>query len=114
MEKLFKSDKQVQEFKDLVETMSGKVGQSGDIKEKKILELAKKNRALQLQVESLKTKAAKAAEIAIKMKKENDSITESPQLAKKAFGGGHMETIKDGVSTIGGGSTFDAERKFKE
>ena len=36
------------DYKDLVETMSGKVNQSGDIKDKKIIELAKKNRALQL------------------------------------------------------------------
>ena len=41
------------------------------------MDLAKKNRSLQLQVESLKTKAAKAAEIAIKMKKENDSILDA-------------------------------------
>ena len=114
MEKLFKSDKQVHEYKDLVDTMSGKVASGGDIKEKKILELAKKNRALQLQCESLKTKAAKAAEFAIKIKKENDSIAESPVVPKRGFGGGAMETIKDGASTIGGGSTIDAEKRFKE
>ncbi len=114
MEKLFKSDRQCTEYKELVDSVSGKVAQSGDIKDKKILELAKKNKALQLQVESYKTKAAKAAEIAIKIK--NESM-ESPQVpAKKGtFGGGQqMETIKDNVSTIGGGSTNDAERKFKE
>ena len=36
------------------------------------IELAKKNRALQLSVESLKTKAAKAAEFALKLKGERD------------------------------------------
>jgi hypothetical protein len=39
-------------------------------KDRKIIDLAKKNRALQLQVESLKTKAAKAAEVAIKLSQE--------------------------------------------
>ncbi len=90
--------------------MSGKVNQSGDIKDKKIIELAKKNRALQLQVESLKTKAAKAAEIAIKIKKENDTIMESPQMQKK----GPLDTVKDTMSTIGGGSTLEMEKRFKE
>jgi len=42
------------------------------LKDKKIIDLAKKNRGLQLQVESLKTKAAKAAEIALKLKKDSD------------------------------------------
>ena len=113
MEKIFKADKQCNDYKDLVETMSGKVSQSGDIKDKKIIELAKKNRALQLQVESLKTKAAKAAEIAIKIKKENDTmIMESPQLQKKV--GGPVDTLKDNMSTIGGGSTIDMEKRFKE
>ncbi len=90
--------------------MSGKVNQSGDIKDKKIIELAKKNRALQLQVESLKTKAAKAAEIAIKIKKENDTIMWSPQMQKK----GPLDTVKDTMSTIGGGSTLEMEKRFKE
>lgn len=47
-------------------------GGKTDNKDKKIIELAKKNRALQLQVESYKTKAAKAAEIALTLKKEKD------------------------------------------
>ena len=47
-----------------METMSADKG--ADLKDKKIIELAKKNRVLVLQVESLKNKAAKAAEIAIK------------------------------------------------
>ena len=110
MEKLFKADKQCNDYKDLVEAMSGKVNQSGDIKDKKIIELAKKNRALQLQVESLKTKAAKAAEIAIKIKKENDTIMESPQMQKK----GPLDIVKDTMSTIGGGSTLEMEKRFKE
>ena len=46
-------------------------------KDKKIIDLAKKNRGLQLQVESLKTKAAKAAEIALKFKKDSEQIDRS-------------------------------------
>jgi len=46
MEKLFKADKQVNEMKDLVETISGKANAGTDLKDKKIIELAKKNRAL--------------------------------------------------------------------
>lgn len=42
------------------------------MKDKKIIELAKKNRALALQGESLKTKAAKAAGFALDLKKEAD------------------------------------------
>jgi len=45
------------------------------LKDKKIIELAKKNRQLQMQVESYKTKAAKAAEIAIKLNEEKGQDT---------------------------------------
>lgn len=48
-------------------------GGKTDNKDKKIIDLAKKNRSLQLQVESLKTKAAKAAEFALKLKSEKDN-----------------------------------------
>lgn len=58
------------EYKELVETISN--GGKTDNKDKKIIELAKKNRALQLQVESLKTKAAKAAEYALKLKADSE------------------------------------------
>jgi hypothetical protein len=40
------------------------------LKDKKIIDLAKKNRALQIQGEGLKNKAAKAAEFALNMKSE--------------------------------------------
>jgi hypothetical protein len=46
MEKLYKADKQVTDYKELLETVSGKTSQSDSIKDKKILELAKKNRTL--------------------------------------------------------------------
>ncbi len=47
-------------------------GSNESAKDKKIIELAKRNRDLQQQVESLKNKASKAAEIAIKLTKEKD------------------------------------------
>ena len=57
-----------------------------DIKDKKIIELAKQKRNLLLQIESLRTKAAKAAEQALNFKKQldnggnidNDSIALTP------------------------------------
>lgn len=112
MEKLYKADKQLGDQKDLIETVTGKTMQSDNIKDKKILELAKKNRTLQLQVESLKTKAAKAAEIALKMKKENDENVASPKKSSQ-----HLPTnvdMKDTLSTLGGASTMDAEKRLKE
>lgn len=115
MEKLFKADKQVTEFKELIETVSGKTSQSDSLKDKKILELAKKNRSLQIQVESLKTKAAKAAEIALKMKKENDHIIENGGGAspKKPLDPKHM--TQGTISSMGDGATFqDLEKKMKE
>ena len=93
MDKLFKADKQAAELREAVEAVSGK---AADIKDKKILELVKKNRALQLQVESLKTKAAKAAEIAIKIKKESEEPTSEPKkgLETSTLGGSGMLTIE--------------------
>ena len=58
MDRLFKSEK---ELNDMKETYESIIGSSESLKDKKIIDLAKKNRALQLQAESLKTKAAKAA-----------------------------------------------------
>lgn len=89
----------------MVEAISS--GGKTDNKDKKIIELAKKNRSLQLQVESLKTKAAKAAEFALKLRDEHSeaSVTASP---KK-----NMESTI--MSTMGGsGGTQDLEKKLKE
>lgn len=69
MDRLFKSEK---ELTDMKSTYDSVISDNENLKDKKIIELAKKNRALQLQSESLKTKAAKAAEFAIELKKEND------------------------------------------
>ena len=46
MEKLFKADKQINEYKEIIETVSSKTSQSDNLKDKKILDLAKKNRTL--------------------------------------------------------------------
>ena len=116
MEKLFKADKQINEYKEIVEAINGGGGKtaagSQDIKDKKILELAKKNRTLQLQVESLKTKAAKAAEIAIRMKKENDVLESQGEKSppqKRAMAG----TISDGTMSSGL-SEMESEKRAKE
>jgi len=61
-------DNQVRDYK---ETFDSVASSNDSLKDRKIVEMAKKNRALQLQVESYKNKAAKAAEIAIKLKKES-------------------------------------------
>jgi len=52
-------------------------GSNESAKDKKIIDLAKRNRDLQQQVESLKNKAAKAAEIAIKLSKEKEHSEQS-------------------------------------
>lgn len=83
------------------------------MKDKKILELAKKNRTLQLQVESLKTKAAKAAEIALKMKKENDEMTSSPQSAAKTQKKPAGDTTLN-LTSASGLLGQDLERKYKD
>ena len=46
MEKLFKSEKQLADARELLDSI--KAPASTDLKEKKILDLAKKNRALQI------------------------------------------------------------------
>lgn len=97
------------EYKELVESISS--GGKTDNKDKKIIELAKKNRALQIQVESLKTKAAKAAEFALKLKADQDKQEEETKSPEKS-------TMKE-MSTMGGAnSTFmsgmDPEKKVKE
>jgi hypothetical protein len=62
MDRLFKSEKQLGELRETFEALGSN---SDNLKEKKIIELAKKNKALTIQSEGLKTKAAKAAEYAI-------------------------------------------------
>lgn len=52
------------------ETVDAISSNQDNLKDKKIIDLAKKNRNLSMQVESLKTKCAKAAEIAVKLSQE--------------------------------------------
>ena len=69
LDRLYKSEKQLEDMSGTYEALATK---NESLKDKKIIELSKKNRALMLQAESLKTKAAKAAEFALDLKKEND------------------------------------------
>ena len=55
------SEKQIQDLKDTYEAVTTSYD---DIKDKKIIELAKNKRNLLLQIDSLRTKAAKASESA--------------------------------------------------
>ena len=69
------------------ETIDSISSSQEQLKDKKIIDLAKKNRNLQMQVETLKTKAAKAAEIAIKLaeeKKENTGTSFHHDTPKKS------------------------------
>lgn len=61
------------------ETIDSLTTNSESLKDKKIIDLAKKNRQLQTQVESYRNKAAKAAEIAVKLADEKP-----PQLKKQS------------------------------
>ena len=83
------------------ETFEAVSTDSEGIKDKKIIDLAKKNRGLQLQVESLKTKAAKAAEIALKLKQDNEKI-EAPAQEKEM------------ATTFTGGAGLDDAKKVKD
>ena len=92
------SDKQIQDLKDTYEAVTTSYD---DIKDKKIIEMAKQKRNLLLQIESLRTKAAKAAEQAMKFKKQLEngrggdnsdlaSVTDTPQSAAKPKATGGM------------------------
>lgn len=73
---------------DLKETLDAVSSSQENLKDKKIIDLAKKNRNLQMQVESAKTKAAKAAEIAIHLKNDKDSsskVSDTPEKTKTSF-----------------------------
>ena len=97
----------------MVDAISANGAKSGagaqDLKDKKILDLAKKNRSLQLQIESLKTKAAKAADIALKMKKENEELESNATTSPKK---------SDPMQTVGGASLMtggiESEKRAKE
>ena len=60
-------------MKDTVDSISTS---QESLKDRKIIELAKKNRALQTQVETLKTKCASAAKIAIQLNEDKNNETQ--------------------------------------
>ena len=71
------------------------------MKDRKIIELSKKNKALALQAEGLKNKAAKAAEFAIQLKKERESALDST-------GGAAANTDTQG------GTNLEADKRVRE
>jgi len=80
MERLIKAERKNEELKSTIEAVSGN---QDNLKDRKIIDLAKKNRNLQMQVENLKTKCAKAAEIAINLSKEkqtDETKTQQPKV----------------------------------
>lgn len=99
IDRLYKSEKQLNELKDTFEALGSN---SDNLKDKKIIELSKKNKALTIQAEGLKTKAAKAAEYAIEAKKQMNTTEAN---ASKSPG---LDSLK---ATSGG---LDNERKLKE
>ena len=103
LDRLFKSEKQLNELKETVEALSSKAESQ---KDKKIVELVKKNKALNLQCDGLKVKAAKAAEFALELKKENDAkMTSAPPL----------KAMDEPLSpTINGLSGSEAEKRVKD
>lgn len=68
LEKLYKSQNQVKEYKEIIDSIQNNGSSDTNFKDKKILELARKNRDLQVRVESLKNKAARAMEEVLKYK----------------------------------------------
>lgn len=68
LDRLYKSEKQLADIRETFEAVSSN---SESLKDKKIIDLVKKNKALHIQAESLKNKAAKAAEMAIEFKEQS-------------------------------------------
>ena len=66
VEKLYKSQNQAKEYKDIIDTMEN--SSSVDGKDKKIIKLAHKNRDLLVKLESMKNKAARAMQEVLKLK----------------------------------------------
>lgn len=63
IEKLYKSEKTIEEQKSLIESIGAGNGPvRTDAKDKKIIELAKKNKDLNVKIENVKNKAARAME----------------------------------------------------
>lgn len=104
LDRLYKSEKQVADLKDTIEALQNS---AESLKDKKIVELVKKNKQLQIQNESIKTKAAKAAEYALEMRKENE-------MSKSQMQSEGMMTGGESVFPSTGGSPADSEKRLKE
>jgi len=105
LDRLYKSEKQLDDLKQTADVLKS---DNDSLKDKKIGELSKKNRALQIQAESLKTKAAKAAEFAIDLKKENDARM------NKTATSNLPENQLDSPMKAMGGATLSDDKKSKE
>ena len=105
------SDKQIQDLKDTYEAVTTSYD---DIKDKKIIELAKQKRSLQLQVESLRTKAAKAAQLAVKFKEESKEQLAVDDTPKKGPAFGKTTAVMNETVQSQSGSGEEAVRKIKE
>ena len=75
IDRLYKSEKMLQEMKDTYEAVTSN---SDSQKDKKIIDLAKKLKQLQVSNEVLKSKAAQAAEFALKLKAETPVLPQEP------------------------------------
>jgi len=106
LDRLYKSEKQLDDLKQTADVLKS---DNDSLKDKKIVELSKKNRALQIQAESLKTKAAKAAEFAIDLKKENDA-----RMNKTASSNLPENQLDSPMKSMGGGGTLADDKKSKE
>lgn len=112
-------EKQIQDLKDTYEAVTTSYD---DIKDKKIIELAKQKRNLQLQIDSLRTKAAKASETALKFKKqlegrsafdgETSTPTKSTTLSSGKAGASALN--ETGMGGVNGASGEELIRKAKE
>ena len=102
MDRLFKSEKQLEEMRQTYEAV---ISNSDSLKDKKIIDLAKKNKALLIQAESLKTKAAKAAEFALDLKSQQDK-------QEASIHGSPTKTVV--TDALGGLSGADTDKRLKE
>jgi myosin heavy subunit len=72
LEKLYKAQNTVKEYKDILDTIQNNDSKDIDFKDRKIIELTRKNRDLQVRVESVKNKAARAMEEVLKLRQGGD------------------------------------------
>ncbi|CAI2368600.1 unnamed protein product [Moneuplotes crassus] len=108
LEKLYKSQNQVKEYKSIIDTIQSSDGKTVDFKDKKILELARKNRDLQVRIESLKNKAARAMEEVIRLKQGDEM---PPSEETKTMNRTNISTLSEPPAE---GSDENYKKKFKK